>query len=245
MLYVACERKNRTQSLAKYAAATSAQTKHWEPLWYQKSYCKWLFTLVMLLWAEMLSIQVFAPQSSFPLRGVEMPGLDLSTELMESEQRSELAQAQTLLQPSLLVKERSASEQSPVQTVKQQTLRLLFKGRNSRDANPEAKSRVRRQTVSNSCFELLGRYCRANNDNKNQGTYNPACTQDAPCGIHECMLICLNLESCTAYEYSTRDRQDRVTCEIFTEPVTHAKHVADSDAQDWCFKKAKQCSRVM
>ena len=92
-------------------------------------------------------------------------------------------------------------------------------------------------TTTESCFMHLGKFCRVNHDNKDQGTFSTGCTLDARCTKAKCMAMCRARESCTGIEFSSRSRKDRITCELHMEHITHAKDDENNSIRDWCYRK--------
>lgn len=98
-------------------------------------------------------------------------------------------------------------------------------------------------TPEDRCFELLGKFCRANGDSEDHGQWKSACgTRKNKCKQERCREICLRVESCTGYEYSTRLRQDGVACEIHADVITSGLEIVSATSRDYCYKKLSNCT---
>ena len=96
-------------------------------------------------------------------------------------------------------------------------------------------------TATDICFMHLGKFCRVKHQNIDGGTFTTGCTLDARCTKAECMAMCRAQESCTGFEFSSRSRRDRITCELHLEHITHATGGDETPTRDWCYRKT--CDR--
>jgi len=82
-------------------------------------------------------------------------------------------------------------------------------------------------------FTYLGRFCRTNEEGG--ASFLKGCTLDDPCDIKECERKCAESVTCTGYEFSFRERNDRITCELHTTSVDAAD--GEDFEKDRCFAK--------
>lgn len=90
--------------------------------------------------------------------------------------------------------------------------------------------------ISKECFTHVGEFCR--NDVITLGEFKTGCELGDSCTIDDCMKKCSEDSECKGFEFTTRSRRDRVTCELHTTTVDSAK----DDARDWCYRKINTCN---
>lgn len=116
-----------------------------------------------------------------------------------------------------------------------------FKMEDQETKSPSTAPTVLIDPVSDDiCFEYIGGFCRYSG-NPRYGEYEIGCSHDSNCSIEECERKCYNMDDCTGYEYTYREKANGVVCELHTTSIDSADSAPLSE--DQCYRKLL-CSQV-